>query len=165
MQAATKNAEQQVFNDERLLTRLSEVWWRTRTESPGFHWIMARQALAYPNVRVALAELNWRPEASDKELYAAFLAATAKYFFKAPDFQTWEVGHVLPGKWSMSQKADQRKREASRVRKYSAPPAAAAAPKAKPSKAGEAPGAWPVLRTAPPEPKHTEEGGAGGKIK
>ena len=117
---------------------------------------MARQALTYPKVRSTLAEFNWRPDASDKELYAAFLAATSKDHFKAPDFDSWDVGQVPPGKWSMSQKADQRKPEASRIRKYSAPPAAAAAPKAKPNKAGEAPGAWPVLLTAAPKPKHSE---------
>ena len=156
MQPATKNADQKQFNDERLLTRLSETWWRTRTGSPGFHWILAREALSYPKVQAALAELNWRPDVSDKELYAAFLGAVSKDNFKAPDFDSWEIGQVPSGKWTMTQRAEQRKREASRVRKHTAPPAAAAAPKAKPSKAREAPGAWPVLLTAPPKPKPSE---------
>ena len=53
-----------------------------------------------PKVRAALAELNWRPDAN--ELYAAFLGAVSKDNFKAPDFDSWEIGQVPSGKWTMT---------------------------------------------------------------
>ena len=151
MQSATMTNNQMHFKEERLLTRLAETWWRTRTGSPGFHWVMARQALCYPKVKAALADLNWRPDANYKELYSAFISGVAKEGFKAPDFDSWNEGSVQPGLRTLAQKADLRKREASRVRKTTATLVAAAAPKAKPKKADEASGAWPVVHTAPLE--------------
>ena len=109
MQSATMTSDQQQFKDERLLTRLAETWWRTRVGSPGFHWVMARQALSYPKVRAALADLNWRPDADDKELYSAFIAGVSKEGFKAPDFDSWDEGDRVPGPRTLAQKAELRK--------------------------------------------------------
>ena len=83
---------QQELKNESLLTRLAETWWRTRMGSPGYHWILAREALSSPRVKAALADLNWRPDASDKELYAAFISGVATDNSKAPDFDSWEIG-------------------------------------------------------------------------
>ena len=132
MQSATMTNDQQHFKEERLLTRLAETWWRTRFGSPGFHWVMARQALCYPKVKAALADLSWRPDANDKELYSAFISGIAKEGFKAPDFDSWNEGDAHTGFRTLAQKADLRKREALRVRKTTATPVAAAAPNAKP---------------------------------
>ena len=138
------SSDQQELKNERLLTRLAECWWRSRTGSLGFHWILARRALSYPKVKAALAELNWRPDVSDQELYAAFISAVSKENFKAPD-ESWEQGSSLSEARTLQQKADLRKKEASRVRKATPTPVAAAAPRAKPKKADEAPRAFPRL--------------------
>ena len=84
--------EAEELKQERLLTRLAECWWRTRSGNPGFGWIVAREALSTPKVKAALAELNWHPAATDKELYAAFISAVSRDNWKAPDFDSWAQG-------------------------------------------------------------------------
>jgi hypothetical protein len=114
MQHATSD-DQRLKNDERLLARLSFIWWQSRAGSPGFHWANAREVLTYDKVRAALAARNWNPEASDKDLYAIFISAVAKEFYKERDFDSWESGPPIVGKWSHLKEVESRKREASRM--------------------------------------------------
>ena len=62
MQAATKN-DPKNLKDERLLIRLEDVWWRSRSESPGLWWVLGRKAIKKNKVREGLASLNEGPAA------------------------------------------------------------------------------------------------------
>ena len=81
MQPATKT-EPKILDEERLLIRLADVWRRSRPGSPGLRGVMVREAMKDAKVQEALASLNWKPAASDKELYAAFCAAIGKGILK-----------------------------------------------------------------------------------
>ena len=39
---------------DRLMSRLAHFWWQSRPSGPGFQWRVARQALAFREVREAL---------------------------------------------------------------------------------------------------------------
>ena len=84
MQLETKT-ESKILEEERLLIRLADVWWRSRPGSPGLRWVMIREAMKEPKVQEALASLSWKPAASGKELYAAFCAATGSSDFREQD--------------------------------------------------------------------------------
>ena len=148
MQPATKT-EPKILEEERLLIRLADAWWRSRSGSPGLRWVMVREAMKDAKVQEALASLNWKPAASDKELYAAFCAAIGKGHFKEQDFDAWEIGDVDGEQLTFKQKSERRKRDASRMRKKTAPPAITTTAKSKPPVKAEAPGAWPVIKTSP----------------
>ena len=77
MQPATKT-EPKILEEERLLIRFADAWWRSRSGSPGLRWVMVREAMKDAKVQEALATLNWKPATSDKELYAAICAAIGK---------------------------------------------------------------------------------------
>ena len=91
MQSATR-IDDTVLEDERLLIRLADVWWRSRPGSPGFHWVMVREAMRETKVQEALESLNWKAKATDNELYAAFNAAISKSPFKTGYFDAWDTG-------------------------------------------------------------------------
>ena len=93
MQPATTE-DVKTREDERLLIRLAEIWWRSRPGSPGLRWVTVREAMKDPKIQDALASLSWKPAASDKELYAAFCAAAVG---KGP----WNKISTL-GKWATS---------------------------------------------------------------
>ena len=92
------------LKQERLLTRLAECWWRTGKGNPGFGWMPSREALNTPKAKAALAELNWKPAASDKELYAAFVSGIAKGGWKASDIDSWDQGEALTEARTMQQR-------------------------------------------------------------
>ena len=146
---ATKT-EPKILEEERLLIRLADAWWRSRSGSPGLRWVMVREAMKDAKVQEALASLNWKPAASDKELYAAFCAAIGKGHFKEQDVD----GEQL----TFKQKSERRKRDASRMRKKTAPPAITTTAKSKPPVKAEAPGAWPEIKTSPPSTRAEEVG-------
>ena len=93
MQSATK-IDDKVLEEERLLIRLADVWWRSRPGSPGLRWVLVREAMKAPQVQEALESLNCKAKATDNELYAAFNAAISKSPFKAGDFDSWDTGDV-----------------------------------------------------------------------
>ena len=150
MQPATTE-DVKTREDERLLIRLAEVWWRSRPGSPGLRWVTVREAMKDPKIQDALASLNWKPAASDKELYAAFCAAAiGKGPWKEQDFDSWEMGNVDAEQLTFRQKSDHRKRDASRIRKSTEPTAVTTTPKAKPAAKVATQVAWPVIKTSPP---------------
>ena len=105
MQSATK-IDDKVLEEERLLIRLADVWWRSRPGSPGLRWVLAREAMKEPKVQEALESLNWKAKATDNELYAAFNAAISKSPFKAGD--SWDTGDVDAEQLTFKQKSEHR---------------------------------------------------------
>ena len=159
MQPATK-IDDKVLEEERLLIRLADVWWRSRPGSPGFRLELVREAMKEHKIQEALEALNWKAKATDNELYAAFNAAISKSPFSAGDFDSWDTGDVDAEQLSSRQKSEHRKRAASKQRKKTAPAAITTTAKARPTMKTEAAGAWPQIKTLPLQTRTKEEEGS-----
>ena len=98
-------------DEEKLLTRLAAHWHRMRSGNPGFSWRNARAAHSTSSVYGRLqASPNWSSGSSDRDIYGAWLTATAANHWTPSHFDTWDEGVTNTPARTLAQKSEARKR-------------------------------------------------------
>ena len=159
-------AQMDMKDEERLLTRLAGFWLETRSGSLGVHWVNGRRAHATAKVRqLLLANPGWATNATDRELYGAWLSATEADRWSPEHFDSWAEEDAKAGQGGARSLPKYRIKEelSSKTCKETAAPAlqhAKGETLLRP-KSGAAPadwatastgkGSWPSVRTAPLE--------------
>ena len=114
-------ASKAAVSEEQLLTRLAAHWHTMRSGNPGFNWRSARAAHSSSKVYGRLqASPTWKSGASDRDIYGVWLISTASDHRTLDHFDTWDEGASNAPARTLAQKADNRKRTASKCRRASA---------------------------------------------